>query len=99
VSRYHRRIVIIAITSWAVSIALMFSQFIPMGDSWSDFLRAASVNSGALAACLTTVAVLPKMLREFYHDQITDYIGSFLAGWAAASEEEPEEPTKLRSVG
>lgn len=98
-SRTHSRIVLAAALAWGASLAMMLTQLAHLPEGVSDFWRVASVNVGALAACLTTVGVLPYMLREFYQEQVTDYIGSYLAGWAGAQEVEPEEPVRLHSVG
>lgn len=98
-SRTHRRIILTSALAWAASIAMMLTQLAHLSDPWADFWRVASINVAALAACLTTVAVLPSMLREFYQGQVADYIGSYLAGWAGAQEAEPEKPVRLHSVG
>ena len=95
-SRAHRVIVTVSTVAWTVSIALMFTPFMHPTPHVASFLRVASVNVGALAACMTTVAVMPYMFAA----SVTDGIGLYLAGWAAAQEQqdEPTEPTRLRSV-
>lgn len=89
-TRSHRRIVVITAASWVVAVGVMFAPLVaPAGSRESTVLALLAVNAGALAACLTTVSVLPFLLRDFYATNVTDYVGSFLAGWAAAQEPGP----------
>ena len=94
----RRLVTAIAVALWCLSLTLMFSPFAHVSSATEAFLRVASINAGALAACFTTVGVLPWLLREFYEENITDHIGAFLAGWATGQEVEPEEPARLTVV-
>ena len=93
-SRVHRLAVAVSAALWVLSLTLMFAPFAGLSSSLEAFLRVASINAGAMAACVTTVSVLPWLLH--------DYLGAFLAGWAKAQEEEPDEPatvTPIRLLG
>lgn len=94
----RRLVTVTSAALWLLSVSLMFSPFTDAGPEMAAFMRVASINAGALAACFTVVAVLPSLLREFYQGHVTDYVGAFLAGWAKSQEEEPEEPTRLHVV-
>lgn len=94
----RRLITAISVALWTLAVTLMFTPFAHISPQAEAFARVASVNAGALAACFTTVSVLPWLLREFYEQNITDYVGSFLAGWAVGQEAEPEEPARLTVV-
>lgn len=94
-SRVHRLTIAVAASMWVLSLSLMFTPFAEPADDMAGFLRVASINAGAAAACMTTVAVLPWLLRDFYKANVTDYVGAFLAGWAASHEAEPDEPATV----
>jgi hypothetical protein len=95
--RAHRVIVTATVIAWAGALALMFVPLVATGNVRAVAMIAA-VNMGAIAACLTTVAVMPYLLAEFYQGKVSDYVASFLSGWAARGGGGPDEPTRLHLV-
>lgn len=95
--RAHRTIVAASAIAWAVAIVLMFAPLLAEKNVRA-VLMVGAVNAGALAACLTTVAVMPYLLRGMFDRAMRDHMGSFLAGWAARGERGPTEPTRLHAV-
>ena len=95
--RAHRVIVAATVIAWAGALVLMFVPLIATGDMRAVAMLAA-VNMGAIAACLTMLAVLPSLLREMFEGRVSDYIAAYMAGVARGQGVEPTEPTRLHAV-
>lgn len=93
--RTQRLLAVAAAILWVVSLTLMFVPAFATGHA-RTFVIMAAVNVGAMAACLTAVAVMPVLLKDFYRTDVADYVASFLAGVAAGQGDgEPDEPATL----
>lgn len=95
--RAHRVIVAATIVSWAGAVVLMFVPLIATGNMRAVAMLAA-VNIGAIAACLTMLAVLPVLLRDMFDSRVSDYIAAYLAGLARGQGVDPTEPKRLHAV-
>lgn len=88
----HRCIVRITVALWAV--VLPAAWFAPATGS----VRTLTIVMGCLAAVMVPYCLYPWLMRDLLHEQLSDYTGSFLAGWEAAKEDDPREPTRLHRV-
>ena len=90
--RAHRIIVRFTVALWAVILpATWFTH--GLGPA-----RTLTIVFGCLAAVLVPYCLFPWLMRDMLQEQLADYCGSFLAGWEAAKEDDPREPTRLTRV-